>query len=159
MFPYNSPINTVCEAMIRREPGIASYSRGEMLSIVLLQQPFTLHPPYPPYPIVGDPCYATLTAVTTCNPPFPPSITTTTTTTTTPSHQHRQQHCHHTNTNANSDINNVQKEWFGVGKAPADAQWLELTRRDPEAGTVERMGKGCYNQVLRSLQYIFTFRQ
>lgn len=33
------------------------------------------------------------------------------------------------------------KEWFGVGKPPADAQWLELTRRDPEAGTVERMGK------------------
>ncbi|CAM9371706.1 unnamed protein product, partial [Hapterophycus canaliculatus] len=24
---------------------------------------------------------------------------------------------------------------------PADAQWLELTRRDPEAGTIERMGK------------------
>lgn len=33
-----------------------------------------------------------------------------------------------------------RKEWFGVGKPPADAQWLELTRRDPEAGTVERMG-------------------
>eukprot|EP00903_Cladosiphon_okamuranus_P014837 g13738.t1 len=33
------------------------------------------------------------------------------------------------------------KEWFGVGKPPADAQWLELTRRDPEAGTVEQMGK------------------
>lgn len=28
-----------------------------------------------------------------------------------------------------------------MGKAPADAQWLELTRRDPEAGTVERMGE------------------
>lgn len=34
----------------------------------------------------------------------------------------------------------LPKEWFGVGKPPADAQWLELTRRDPEAGTVERMG-------------------
>ncbi len=33
-----------------------------------------------------------------------------------------------------------KQEWFGVGKAPLDAQWLELTRRDPEAGTVERMG-------------------
>ncbi|CBN80088.1 conserved unknown protein [Ectocarpus siliculosus] len=41
------------------------------------------------------------------------------------------------------------KEWFGVGKAPADAQWLELTRRDPEAGTVERMGK-----VLISLELL-----
>ncbi|CAM9162703.1 unnamed protein product [Scytosiphon promiscuus] len=44
-------------------------------------------------------------------------------------------------TDDTDEVVSTIKEWFGVGKAPADAQWLELTRRDPEAGTVERMGK------------------
>lgn len=48
---------------------------------------------------------------------------------------------------ATNMFSTTQQEWFGVGKPPADAQWLELTRRDPEAGTVEQMGTNCVEEL------------
>ncbi|CAN0166928.1 unnamed protein product [Ascophyllum nodosum] len=39
------------------------------------------------------------------------------------------------------ELVDIIKAWFGYGNIRDDATWLELTKRDAEAGTVERMGK------------------